>query len=177
VRTPVAGRIVARNLAALVGQYLPPGAEIAIVGNEAAKELVVAANQEDASPLLAQLGKPIAFRIRGVAGKTAEAAFTKLDPRASLEPPHPALGAQVGGPIPVRMKATNADAAGRPEQPYELLAPRFSGTVLLTPAQSMSLRAGQVGMVEFRSAAESTGVRLERAFGQWLRRQGSPAPL
>jgi multidrug efflux pump subunit AcrA (membrane-fusion protein) len=171
VRTPVAGRIVARNLPSLVGQYLTPGAEIVVVGDEAAKQLVVAVPQEDSGPFVTQVGKPIVFRIRGASGETGEAGLTKLDPRASLELPHPALGAHVGGPIAVRMKATPADAVQRADQPYELLSPRFFGTVVLTPAQSRALYAGQLGTVQFRTAAESAGVRLVKDFGQWLRKR------
>ena len=77
VRTPVAGRVVARNLATLAGQYLPQGAEIAIVGDEAAGWVVGAVAQENARPFLVQLGKPVAFRIRGTAEKEHEGPLYK----------------------------------------------------------------------------------------------------
>jgi len=171
VRTPVAGRVIARELDSLVGRYLSAGVEIAVVGREDVKELVLAVPQEDAQPFLAQLGKPVRFRIRGIPGETHTAPLAKLNPRALVDLPHPALGAQVGGPLPVRARAPGADRAERPDQPYELLAPRFAGSVPLTPSQSAALSAGQLALVVFHTADETAGARLLETLDRWVRQQ------
>ena len=88
-----------------------------------------------------------------------------------MDLPHPALGAQVGGPLPVRARAPGADGAVRPDQPYELLAPRFAGSVPLTPSESAALSAGQLALVVFRTADETAGARLLKTLDRWVREQ------
>ena len=96
--------------------------------------------------------------------------MVSLDPRATLEIPHPALGAHVGGPVPTKAK-TPVEGSARAEQGYQLLTPRFEGTVLLTPTQSAAFSAGQIGTVQFRATTETLGARLLKSFDQWMRRQ------
>ena len=56
VRAAVAGRVYARNLDALRGRYLQAGDEIAVLGNDEAKELLVAVPQDDVELFEKHLG-------------------------------------------------------------------------------------------------------------------------
>ena len=170
VRAPTAGHVIGRNLESLPGQYLATGAEIVMLGREDAKELTVAIAQDDLDPFLAQRGRPVAVRIRGAASEELLSPLAKVDPRAALALPHPALGSNVGGPLPLRVQTDRENAAERASLTYQLLAPRFTGTVFLSAAQSNALHAGQVATVQFVAASETTGRRCWKAFDRWIER-------
>ena len=53
----MAGRVYARNLDALRGRYLQAGDEIAVLGSEEAKELLVAVPQDDVAAFWKHLGR------------------------------------------------------------------------------------------------------------------------
>ncbi len=52
---------------------------------------------------------------------------------------------------------------------YELLAPRFTGSVKLSPTQSTSLKSGQLGTVTIRAFQESIGSHLYNVVARWIR--------
>ena len=58
VRAPIAGEVVANDLDSFVGRYLAVGDEIAVIGSERRKEVILAAAQDDISSFTAQLGRP-----------------------------------------------------------------------------------------------------------------------
>ena len=165
VRAPISGQIVAHDLDSMVGRYLSVGDQIVVIGNEKCKEIILAADQDDISSYLAQRGRPIRVRISGDEGYSFVADLSKIDPRASQAPPHPALGADAGGALPVRPKH-DSPSSKKPES--ELLTPCFSGTVLLDPSQSLQLRAGQRATISFRSAEQSWAGRLVMKVRKWI---------
>jgi putative peptide zinc metalloprotease protein len=168
VRAPASGIIVSRQLESLLGKYLSEGAEVVLLGDENRKELRVAVDQDDSDSFFAQVGKPVWIR----AGENVFVnALSQIEPRASLEPLHPALAATNGGPLPVRHKTKESpdkkDESG-PES-YELLTPQFTAEVLLPLDQSGLLAAGQRAQVSFTPQGQSMGDYLFNRFQRWCR--------
>ena len=165
VRAPIAGEVVANDLDSFVGRYLAVGDEIAVIGSERRKEVIVAAAQDDISSFTAQLGRSVRVRILGDESNSFTASLSKIDPRASLKPPHAALGADAGGSLPVKSKRQSPDSK---KVESELLDPCFSATIFLSTPQSLALHAGQRVAVLFSSDGQSWAGRLVMRVRKWI---------
>jgi putative peptide zinc metalloprotease protein len=167
IRAPAAGRLTSRALDVLTGQYLQPGDEIAVLGDEAAKELLVAVPQADIELFRTQLGRGVQVRIADCRGERFAVPLTNLEPRATQEPPHAALLATAGGPLPaVPRPKTDSSTEGLPDT--QLLSPCFIGRIELAPMESTSLRCGQLAVIGFRSPHETIAARLLTSLNGWL---------
>jgi putative peptide zinc metalloprotease protein len=167
VRAPASGKIISRNLDARVGIHLNEGDEILAIGNEQQKELTIAVSQRSHDAFQAYVGEFVHVRLRPHGSFRSRLAL--LEPQASLEPAHAALCAAMGGPLPVKQAAEGSRHGDAKGERYELLAPHFTGSVRLSPAQGARLKAGQVGIVSIRPLRESLGGHLLGAFSSWLR--------
>jgi putative peptide zinc metalloprotease protein len=167
LRAPRAGRVVTRNLAALEGTFLPAGAELLALGDENHKELQVSVGQEELEAFRATRA-PAEIAVRGGPCLQTPCGAVAVLPRAATEPLHPALGAHCGGPLAVHPVAPPAEAgtAPRPAQ-FELLAPRFSARVSLTPGAACQLRAGQLATVSLARGQETIAGHLYRGLTRW----------
>jgi putative peptide zinc metalloprotease protein len=165
VRAPIDGQVVAHDLDSLPGRYLSVGDEIVVVGNEESKEIILAAAQDDINSFTSQLYLPVTVRISGDESNSFTASLGKIDPRASLRLPHPALGADAGGALPVKPKKQKPDAKA-PES--ELLDPCFYGTVSLIPSQSLLLHSGQRATILFSSSEQCWAGRLVMKLRKWI---------
>jgi putative peptide zinc metalloprotease protein len=165
VRAPITGQVVAHDLDSFAGRYLSVGDEIVVIGNEKSKEVILAAAQDDISSFTAQLGRSVRVRISGDEGNSFTASLSKIDPRASLAPPHAALGADAGGPLPVKPRHESPKSK---KAESELLDPCFSGTILLSASQSLGLHAGQRVAVLFSSDGQSWAGRMVMNVRKWI---------
>ncbi len=165
VRAPVAGRIVARNLEQKVGTYVKNGAEILAVADEARKELVVSVGQEEIDSIMSRVGDRTRFRIGS--RLTRSGRLDRLEPRASIALPHPAMSSSVGGALAV----TPQDSAS--EEKMRLVEPRFRGVISLSPDVCRDLGAGEQGYAILGLRRENIGqfawVRFHRWFETVLR--------
>ena len=174
VRAPVGGHLFARQLDSLAGRYLSAGDEIAILGGEEAKELIVAVPQNDVELFAAQLNGAGVVRVRTGSGVEYEARLVKVNPRGAVEPPHPALGANVGGPLAVKAQPGPRHAAEDGEgEGYQLLSPVFTVKASLASEQGRQVRSGQLATVGFRTSEETVATRWCRSLGQWVGRYTS----
>jgi putative peptide zinc metalloprotease protein len=169
VRAAVAGQVYARNLDALQGRYLHAGDEIAVLGSEEAKELLVAVPQDDVELFENHL---VISKIhaRTASGDYVAARLTSIDPRGSSELPHAALGATVGGPLAVKPAERTEETVEKPEHKCELISPVFQGKAALTADESRRLCAGQLATVSFRTGEETIAVRIFRHVERWIGR-------
>ncbi len=169
VRAAVAGRVYARNLNTLRGRYLQAGDEIAVLGNEQAKELLIAVPQDDiaffASHL--RLGE---VHARTASGDYVAARLTSIDPRGSSELPHAALSATVGGPLAVKPAARTEETAEKLEHKCELISPVFQAKAALTADESQRLCAGQLATVSFRTEEQTIAMRIYCHLERWVGR-------
>jgi multidrug efflux pump subunit AcrA (membrane-fusion protein) len=164
VRAPSDGVVIGRRLAMLVGTYLAKGDEILAIGEEHGKELRVSVAQHDVQWFSAHVGQPL--RIWLGDGRRLSATLAKLEPQASAIPPHDALGANCGGPLPVLER--RAGEGKKESVHHEFLTPRFTGIVPLDSGAAGEVFSGQLGEVSFRAATESFGGHLLMLSGRWL---------
>jgi putative peptide zinc metalloprotease protein len=171
VRAPVRGHVFSRNLESLEGCYLQAGNEIAIIGDEKAKELLIAVSQDDVDLFLAHLGKTVDVHMRAGAGEWFFARLVKVSPCGSAELPHPAFAAPAGGPLSVRIKSESQNRSERSGENYELLTPTFLVKAELQTEQSTVVHAGQVATVKFQSPGETVGGRIFKSAQNWIQQQ------
>jgi putative peptide zinc metalloprotease protein len=167
IRAPAAGRLLSRSLDWLLGQYLKSGDEVAVLGEESSKELLIAVAQGDLELFRGQIGEGRSVRVSNYRRGAFNASLARLEPRASQEPPHPALLATAGGPLaatPRREEQSSGD--NLPE--YQLLLPCFVGRVTLSSAESSALLCGQLLEVGFRSPQQNVAHRAWQTLRRWL---------
>jgi putative peptide zinc metalloprotease protein len=170
IRAPHSGSVMARDLHRLPGRYAFPGMELLVVGDNRRKEVRVSVDQQDVDRFWDAIGSPVQVRLPGVGALRGR--LTSIAPQASLTVPHATLAATAGGPLAVRPRPNPSDATTRATADVELLTPRFTGVVALSPRQSAHVRAGQRGVVALVGAARPTvGSQLTHWLGDWLRNQ------
>lgn len=165
VRAAHTGRVVRRNLAAMLDTYLAEGDEILAIGEESQKELRVSLSQDDLDAFTQLSGKPVDIDLPRHASWPGE--VKSVDPRATLTPAHPALVTANGGPLPVQPARHRPDKSA--SEMHELLAPRFNAIIALTATDSESLRSGQLATISYRPCNESIGEYLYQAVSRWVR--------
>jgi putative peptide zinc metalloprotease protein len=171
VRAPAAGHLTGRALDTLTGQYLQPGDEIAVLGDEAAKELLVAVSQADLELFRSQLGQSVQVAVADSLNRRFLISLTGLEPRATQEPPHAALLATAGGPLPAVPRPIEKSSEHDRQGDSQLLSPCFTGRIALAPRESQSLRCGQLTTIGFRSPRESIAAHFLRTADRWLHDQ------
>jgi putative peptide zinc metalloprotease protein len=167
-RAPADGRLISRSFDWLPGQYLQAGDEIAILGSESAKELLVAVDQQDLELFRSQVGSARTVRVSDLHCRRFDAPLAPLEPRASQEPPHPALLATAGGPLAAMPRGEEEQPAARDLPDHKLLTPCFTGHVPLSPVQSRGLLCGQLLEVGFRSSRETIAQRVWLTLQRWI---------
>ncbi|MGW8256301.1 MAG: efflux RND transporter periplasmic adaptor subunit, partial [Thermoguttaceae bacterium] len=168
IRAPIAGIIITRHPETLVGKYLAEGSEVVAIGDELLKELRVSVEQDDSDAFFAQISKPVWIRVGNIVFSNT---LSQIEPRASVEPIHPALMAAMGGSLLVQRKPKSVDGKkdGSGKETYELLTPQFNGEVKLSLNQSVLLAAGQRAQVSFTPQGQSIGDFLFNRFQRWCR--------
>lgn len=170
IAAPTAGRLAGRSLDWLPGQYLEAGAEVAVLGDDASKELLVAVGQDDFELFHRQLDQTVRITANDSRRLRFDASLTRLEPRATQEPPHAALLATAGGPLPATPRTKEpSEADERPA--YQLLTPCFTGRIALAESESQRLRCGQLLTIGFRSESETLAAHWLRTLEDWLRRK------
>lgn len=155
IRAPQAGRVIARELDTLQDTFVKEGTEILAIGDETRKELQFSIAQQDVSAFEQQQ----VVSVRLADGARTEAPLTRVSPRGSCLPPHVALGAAVGGPLPI-IERTITKGEAEPEREYQFPEPRFLGVCGLPVATSTQSAAGCRGVAYPLSS--------QRTIGQWL---------
>jgi putative peptide zinc metalloprotease protein len=167
VRAPFAGRVTSRQLGTRQGVFFSAGDEIVRLGRAAECEVKVAVSERDAPHFRAALSQPMKVRLTG-RGEVLAGELTRVEARATREPPHPALTAMAGGPLALR-RSEETDADARRAPAFELAEPHFTAVVRL--AHRGDLSPGEMARIRFRSARAATlWNELQAGFGRWLRR-------
>ncbi len=168
VTAPSAGVVVSRQLESLEGKYLAVGSELVLLGDESRKEVRAAVDQDDADDFLDQVGRPVWIR---AGNRVFSSSLTQLEPRASVDPIHPALSAAKGGPLPVRRKPLKSSdkSEDSDKTEFELISPQFAGQIVLSVEQSEQVNAGQRVQVSFAPKGESLGDYLFDKVQRWCR--------
>ncbi|MFM7070551.1 MAG: site-2 protease family protein [Planctomycetota bacterium] len=173
VRAPRSGRFTRRGFDFLIDTFLEQGAEIGVIGDERRKEIRLSLSEDDYEAFARRGGAPVLVNVpRQPLWRDS---IDVIQPRATLQPPHPALIASNGGPLAVKAEPPESSRDGRhaPSEPT-LLAPRFLGRIRLDSAISERLFAGQTAEIGFRPCDRSIGEQLFFSFSEWLRERMRP---
>jgi putative peptide zinc metalloprotease protein len=162
IRAASAGRVVGRNLDALVGQYVDMGRNLVTLGLEECKELQLSVDQADIEALRDECNRRVYVRIKGRGGLIEGARLVRMNPKATRTLLHPALAAPAGGPLAVTPRPTGPAAPTMPAERFDLAAPRFTAIVELPAEESRRLRAGELARVRTWRSEESIGRHLYR---------------
>ncbi|MFM9962896.1 MAG: HlyD family efflux transporter periplasmic adaptor subunit [Planctomycetaceae bacterium] len=168
IRAPQAGVVAASDLTSLVGTYISPGRELLVIGDAEAKEVRVLISQEQFESASLSLDHAVRVRLTDD-GFAMDGKLHKLEPRATVHAPHPALCAGAGGPLATKV------AAGHPQQrdheSPELLEPHVVGSVSLDRATSRLLGPGQLAIVFIAESPRPLGHWLLERSQRWLTAQ------
>lgn len=157
ITAPTAGRVLRRNLDALVGTYLAVGDEIAVVGDPGAKQLSVLLPVADADALNPTATHSVTVTVAGLG--TWPARIERVEPRASRELPDPSLAASHGGEVAVRRTKDGGE---------ESLAPARVAIVPLDSLSSSRFWVGQHATVRLARPLATFPQRVARWTGtQW----------
>jgi len=146
LRSPITGTLVARNMHLLLGTYVKAGHELAVVGCEDSKRLKVSITQYDAKQTDHWINRPLHVVINDQ--PTIAAELMRLETRADRNSPDDSLLANNGGTL------ATVNASGNT---LELIEPRVSGYIPLTPTQALQLRSGQRAYVSIGSSYQTLG--------------------
>lgn len=133
------GLVTGAEIENLEGSYVEEGQQLLCVCDPQEKELLVAVTTPNVEAYNVAVAKQQATSIRLRGGKSLMARLPPLRPRASQSLPHPALGANVGGPIPVQPSGDDAE--------MQSAVPLMQSVALLDPLTSVEVQAGQIGMM------------------------------
>jgi putative peptide zinc metalloprotease protein len=171
IRAPRSGKVIGRNLPALLETYVEKGTELLAIGNDEQKELRISIAQDDLDLFAARAGETMHVRLSGYPPLTCP--LKRISPRASVEPPHRSFCAPLGGPLAVRARKPSADKKEQETQ-YEFFAPRFTGYGQLNTDDSTRLMAGQLGVLSFRASEDKIGPHLYHQLDRWVRERLRP---
>ncbi len=160
VRSPIAGRVMARDLDSRIGTYAVEGGELLVVGQESEKEFRASLSQEDAN--LLERGATLRIRLHQFGN--VQGAARLITPRASRVPPHPALAVSGGGPLTVRLANHSEKSTDQPQkdEQFELTDPRV--TVAFTLADTSTMQDWPTGTTGFVALQQ----HLYRSLGEGL---------
>lgn len=168
VRAPRSGVVAASDLPSLVGSYVSPGRELLVVGDAEEKEVRVLISSEQFEAATLSLNETVRVRLTDD-GFAATGILHKLEPRATVHAPHPALCAGAGGPISTKVSASSPTPSNRDSQ--ELLDPHVVGYVALDRETSRLLGPGQLATVSIAEAPRPLGRWLLERSERWLTAQ------
>ena len=98
-----------------------------------------------------------------------DATLARLEPRASVRLPHPALSAMAGGPLAI-VESTSTQN----ESEAELTKPRFQAVVTIPPEYNTQLFSGQRGLAVLGSCNQSLGWNVLGLVHDWIEQKLQP---
>ena len=167
VRAPAAGRVTGEDLAALKGVWVRPGRALASLSAEGSLGVLTLADADD-RPRIAP-GAAATVRLIGEEGRPRPAVVAVVEPTAGRVLPHPAFGANVGGPLPVVAAGEGPNAGPNSDVGVRLEAPRTRVRLRLPATPDAPPRVGTAATAEFAVPTESAGAALRRRAGDLWR--------
>ena len=199
LRSPIEGIVHVKRPDLLEGRFLNAGEPLFTVLPTGAPEILISAEEEAVQALRQEANPELRVRLKGRAG-VIEAGLERVETRATVAVPHPALSSTAGGPLAVlqrseqdsdRERGLARTGAARSEElahfsglapedqqlaDLELTKARFTAYALVdseavTGGRS-PLREGEHGFVRIWEADRTRlGEWLYEAVSRWVRRQ------
>ena len=176
IAAPDGGRVLGHDLDLLKGQWVERGDLLCEIGQDEAKEVIFAFPQQDleiqaqdsgeTSLNASQLFENQAARMITTSDTSNMWSITFRDvlPSAEWRPPHAALSAHLGGPLPVQMISEARSQTPR----WQLLRPHLVGHASLDSQQSLAIRSGELVTIQLDRGRATFGMHLLRVSSEWL---------
>ena len=171
VRARAAGRVTGEDFAALEGVWVRPGRALAVLSAEGSLGVLALADADERPRIVP--GAAATVRLIGEERRPRPAVVAAVEPTAGRALPHPAFGANVGGPLPVVAagdpgeagpgNGPGGDAGVRLETPRTRVRLRWPATPGAPP------RVGTAATAEFAVPTEPAGAALRRRAGDLWR--------
>ena len=168
IKAPVAGRVVARNLAALTGTYFEKGDLVLRITDETAKEVVVSLPVTEINSAKKMVGSRIPIQVGS--RKTVYATIDRISPRATTEVSYPSLIDPNGGPIAVRQSSDSKNSE-EDSPKFEFFSPRINAIASLEQSVAESVWSGERGYAVLSSSTPTLGKWMFISSRDWLRKQ------
>jgi putative peptide zinc metalloprotease protein len=163
VRAPIDGFVYQRDLSNRIDSFAKRGDPLFSIAEASTKEIVVSIDQRDLDSIEMNDGQDLRLAFPGMPIFASRQA--KVNPKASIEPSHISLCAHAGGPLAVK-PASRASNSGDPK--FELLDPRITVDVELSPEYGSRLQSGQRGRAFFETRRQSLGSYVIVVATDWL---------
>ncbi len=200
VRAPISGIVFVKRPETLPGRFLRQGTEILTVMPESRPEVVISAKQRAVNAL--STGANVDLKVRLKSRPMAlDANLKRVESKATVALPHPALASTSGGPLAVRQRAEaesererglakyNRSASeelghfadldgGNSPQGLELTSARFAAyaDLIVDEEVQLPLREGEFGYVRIREQdRQRLGSWLWQEFKKWVEDKWSTA--
>lgn len=164
IHAPKSGRLIARQLNRLEGQFIKPGQPIATIAASSSIEINCSLAQDDVELYRRQIGQ--SMKVSFVGRSDLEATLTDVVPRATEVLENPSLAARYGGPIGVQLTSSKDSKA-----PIKTLRPRFEAKIAVDPSIAKDLALGEICNVHPASESFTLAnviVRWKNELIHWL---------
>ncbi|MEL7263716.1 MAG: efflux RND transporter periplasmic adaptor subunit, partial [Planctomycetota bacterium] len=173
VSSDVAGSVLSSDLHDLQGRHVQRGEMLMHLGETGRMKGLVMLTQQDAKTARTLMGTDVRFRLFGHWHEPHTGLLRRVNPRASVTPPHPAFGMPGGAMLPVVQSAhdpSEQEEEVKPEElPTELVRPRVVAEIELDETLAADLRSGQHGQVRLSRTPKPLGQYLYTSAHRWLR--------
>ena len=155
VRAPISGHVFVRRGDELLGTYAEQGQVLLTMGHQNQKRLRVAIHQDHQ---IASDARQVSMRVLVPGRAKFATAMSRIEPQATVVPPHRSLCAPYGGALPIIAAPQQDEESGE----VRLLEPHFSGFASIPTELCRQLRAGQRATVLMRTNAMPLGRHIAR---------------
>ena len=168
IKAPVAGRVVARNLAAMTGTYVEKGDLVLRITDETAKEVIVSLPVTEINSAKKMVGAKIPIQIGS--RRTIYASVDHISPRATTLVSYPSLIDPNGGPLAVR-QSTKVEDTEEDSPEFEFFEPRINAIATLEKPVAQNVWSGERGYAVLSSSTPTLGKWLFISSRDWIKKQ------
>lgn len=164
VLAPNDGVIAKSEMESRTGTVIASGDRLFVLGARNREKVMGMVDQADVDAFREAEGETLSIHIWGTGSKTMQGTVARVLPRASLELPHPALGAMAGGPLAVR---PNPEGTGESDS-FKLVEPRFPILIDFEGYDRENVMAGQTGYALLNYRRGTVGQVFWTSVRSWI---------
>ncbi|MCS7467588.1 hypothetical protein NZK35_13120 [Stieleria sp. ICT_E10.1] len=164
VCSPADGVIAQCDVESCLGTYIHRGERLLVIGSHGSEKMLGLVDQADVDAFRRAQAQRVDVRLWGMGERPIAGRIDRVLPRAELSLPHAALGADAGGPLPVR---PNPQATGDSDA-MELIAPRFPVLIDLVGGETDRVMPGQTGYARLVYRDGTLGRAVRDSLTDWI---------
>ncbi|QDV47832.1 Peptidase family M50 [Stieleria neptunia] len=164
VCSPADGVIARCDVESREGAFIHRGERLFLIGSPGSEKMIGLVDQADVDAFRRGQGQRVDVRLWGMGERPIAGRIDRVLPRAEVSLPHAALGADAGGPLPVRLnpQATNDSDA------MQLIAPRFPVLIDLVGGEIDHVMPGQTGYARLVYRDGTLGRAVRDSLADWI---------